>query len=135
MTAPGVNMPSLGRIAGQAYKGKGTSQASALTSAALALIWSKYPTLTNRQVLTRLLATLDGTRTTADPAYGYGEINPATAINSDRAGRSAPNPVFDVADPFVAQLTKPAAPAVPGPGRGGGGAAGPLQRVRRRRPM
>jgi hypothetical protein len=123
VTAPGVNIPSLGRIAGQAYNGKGTSQASALTSAAIALIWSKYPTLTNRQVVARLLATLDRPRASADPAYGYGQINPATAINTN-VSADAPNPVFDVADPFVAQLggapalTAPAAvsvaPAPPG---------------------
>ena len=113
VTAPGVNIPSLGRIAGQAFQGKGTSQASAITSAALALIWSKYPTLTNQQVLSRLLATLDSKRTTADPAYGYGQINPATAINTDVPATTS-NPVFDEANPFVAQLTKPAAPATPG---------------------
>ena len=112
VTAPGVNIPSLGRIAGQAYQGKGTSQASALTSAALALIWSKYPTLTNRQVVARLLATLDSPRTSADPAYGYGQINPASAINT-AVPANAPNPVYDVSDPFVAQLTTPN--AVPAP--------------------
>ena len=112
VTAPGVNIPSLGRIAGQAYQGKGTSQASALTSAALALIWSKYPTLTNRQVVARLLATLDSPRTSADPAYGYGQINPATAINT-AVPANAPNPVYDVSDPFVAQLTPPTAVPTP----------------------
>jgi subtilisin family serine protease len=112
VTAPGVNIPSLGRIAGQAYQGKGTSQASALTSAALALIWSKYPTLTNRQVVARLLATLDSPRSSADPAYGYGQINPASAINT-AVPANAPNPVYDVSDPFVAQLTTPNAVPTP----------------------
>jgi subtilisin family serine protease len=114
VTAPGVNIPSLGRIAGQAYQGKGTSQASALTSAALALIWSKYPTLTNRQVVARLLATLDSPNTSADPAYGYGQINPASAINTN-VPANAPNPVYDVSDPFVAQLTAPTAVPTPAP--------------------
>jgi subtilisin family serine protease len=112
VTAPGVNIPSLGRIAGQAYQGKGTSQASALTSAALALIWSKFPTLTNRQVVARLLATLDNKQASADPASGYGAINPGAAINTNVAA-DAPNPVFDVAAPFIAQLTKPASAATP----------------------
>jgi subtilisin family serine protease len=112
VTAPGVNIPSLGRIAGQAYDGKGTSQASAITSAAIALIWSKYPTLTNRQVVARLLATLDSPRTNADPAYGYGQINPASAINTN-VPAGAPNPVFDVSDPFVKQLAPVAAPSAP----------------------
>jgi subtilisin family serine protease len=114
LTAPGVNIPSLGRIAGQAYDGKGTSQASAITSAALALVWSKYPTLTNRQLVARVLATLDNRQASADPAAGYGQLNPATAINTD-VPADAPNPVYDVSDPFVKQLTPVAAPKVPAP--------------------
>jgi subtilisin family serine protease len=115
VTAPGVNIPSLGRIAGQAYDGKGTSQASAVTSAALALIWSKYPTLTNRQVVARMLATLDNRRASADPASGYGQIDPATAINTN-VPADAPNPVYDVSDPFVKQLTPAVAPKIPAAG-------------------
>ena len=114
VSAPGVNVASLGRVAGQAYTGQGTSQATALTSAALALIWSRYPTLTGRQVLARLLATLDDRRSTADPAYGYGEINPATAINT-AVPADAPNPVFAAADPYVAVIRARAALTPPRP--------------------
>jgi subtilisin family serine protease len=114
VAAPGVNIPSLGRIAGQAYTGQGTSQATALASAALALIWSKYPTLTGRQVLARLLATLDEPHNPADPAYGYGQINPQRAIATD-VPATAPNVVFDAVDPFVALTTARAAEVAPVP--------------------
>ncbi len=116
VTAPGVAIPSLGRIPGQAFEGQGTSQASALASAAIALVWSKYPTLTNRQVVARVLATLDRPHSPADPAYGYGQINPASAINTNVPATAA-NPVFDVSDPFVAQLTAPTAAVAPDPSR------------------
>ena len=41
VTAPGDRIPSLSRDS--AYIGEGTSQATALASAALAMIWSRYP--------------------------------------------------------------------------------------------
>jgi subtilisin family serine protease len=63
MTAPGVNIPSLGREAGAAFAGDGTSQATALTAAAAALVWSRYPRLPAQRVVARLLATLGGHRT------------------------------------------------------------------------
>jgi subtilisin family serine protease len=101
VSAPGVNVPSLSRVAGQAFAGDGTSQATAITSAALALIWSRYPTLNGRQVVTRLLATLDRHSQTRDPAYGYGIVNPARAING-LVPSNAPNPVYAALDPFIA---------------------------------
>jgi subtilisin family serine protease len=114
VTAPGVDIASLGRIAGQAYSGMGTSQAAALTSAAIALIWSKFPKLTNQQVVARLLATLDKPRSSPDPAYGYGQINPASAIRNN-VPASAPNVVYSAAQPFLTQITAAAKPAVPAP--------------------
>jgi subtilisin family serine protease len=100
VTAPGVNVPSLGRVPGQAFVGEGTSQATAITAAALALIWSKYPTLTGRQVVARMLATLDHHSRTQDPSYGYGIVNPDRAITT-AVPANAPNPVYDALDPFL----------------------------------
>jgi len=102
VTAPGVKIPTLSRMPGVAYKGDGTSQATALTSAALAVVWSKYPTLTGRQVLARLLATLDRSSTTRDPAYGFGIINLQKAVRT-AVPTTAPNPVYAALDPFVAR--------------------------------
>jgi subtilisin family serine protease len=104
LAAPGVNIPSLSRVAGSAYAGDGTSQATAIASAVVALIWSKFPQLTGRQVVARLLATLDRHRTTRDPGYGYGIVNAYRAITAPVAA-SAPNPVYSAADPFVDRMT------------------------------
>jgi len=117
VTAPGANVPTIGRIAGQAYYGDGTSQAAAITSAGLALVWSKYPKLTGRQVVARLLATLDGRRATRSAAGGYGGVDIARAVTAN-VPVDAPNPVFAAADPFLAyDKAKTAKPAVPKPRR------------------
>lgn len=115
VVAPGVDIPSLGRIPGEAFTGEGTSQATAITSAALALIWSKFPTSTNRQILARLLATLDNPHRPADPAYGYGAIDPERAIETDVPVNAA-EPVISALAPYIAvqqadalHLTPPAA--------------------------
>jgi len=100
VSAPGDNVPSLSRNA--AYIGEGTSQATALTSAALALIWSKYPHETNRQVLSRLLDTAtDRGPTGRDPSYGYGVIQPAAAIATAAPAATAKNPVLDAVQPLI----------------------------------
>ncbi|HJQ02478.1 MAG TPA: S8 family serine peptidase [Jatrophihabitans sp.] len=99
VSAPGDSIPSLSRDS--AYVGEGTSQATAITSAALALVWSKYPHETNRQVLTRLLNTVtDRGPAGRDPAYGFGVINPAAAIAAHPAAGAA-NPVFDGVQPLL----------------------------------
>ena len=117
VSAPGVKIPSLGRIPGQAFSGDGTSQATAMTSASLAMIWSKFPTLTNSQVVARLLATLDKKSATRDPSYGYGVINPYRAITTD-VPATADDPVFDALAPYEALnkaqvATAPSAPTPP----------------------
>ncbi len=113
VTAPGVNVPTISRVAGQAFYGDGTSQAAAITSAGLAMIWSKYPNLTGRQVVARLLATLDGRQATRSAAGGYGAIDIERAVTAN-VPADAPNPVFAAADPFVAlDAAKSVAPAVP----------------------
>ncbi|MCW2497857.1 S8 family serine peptidase [Jatrophihabitans sp.] len=102
LTAPGVNIPSLGRIAGQAYSGEGTSQATAIASAAAAIVWSAKPKLTAEQLLTRLIATTDHHLSTHSTSYGYGIVNPYAAIN-DAVPANAPNPVFSLVAPFLAR--------------------------------
>jgi subtilisin family serine protease len=100
VTAPGKDVPSLGRVAQRAYVGDGTSQATAITAAALALIWSEYPALTGRQIVTRMLATLDHPMATQDPSYGYGIVNPYRAITR-AVPANARNPVYEALDPFL----------------------------------
>lgn len=101
VTAPGVDIPTISRVPGQAFYGDGTSQAAAITSAGLAMIWSKYPDLTNRQVVARLLATLDNAQPTRSPVSGYGAVDIGRAVTAS-VPADAPNPVFAAADPFLA---------------------------------
>ncbi len=117
LTAPGVNIPSLGRRPGSAYSGDGTSQATAIASAVVALAWSKYPKLTGPQIMTRVIATLDRHSTQRDPGYGFGIIDAYRAVTGVVAA-NAPNPVSAAADPFLAReraFVHAAAAAVPAP--------------------
>jgi subtilisin family serine protease len=113
LVAPGVNVPSLGRVLGQAYAGAGTSQSAALTSGVAALVWSAHPELDARGVATRLLATLDGHRSRPSTSYGYGRLDAYRAVTA-RVPADAPNPVFDAVAPFMSRVDalakKPAKP-------------------------
>jgi len=102
LTAPGVAIPSLGRIPGAAYAGNGTSQATAIASAVVALVWSKHPELTGRQVIARVLATLDERRSKPDPAYGWGQLDGYRAVTA-AVPAGAPNPIYAAAAPFAAR--------------------------------
>jgi subtilisin family serine protease len=116
LDAPGVDIPSLGRIAGQAFSGNGTSQAAALVSAAAALVWSRYPHLTGTQVVARLLATLDERRRRASPAYGFGLLDAHRAVTAS-VPADAPDPVAARAAPFLrraAALHRGLGPPPPG---------------------
>ena len=123
VTAPGVHVPSLGRVPGHAFSGNGTSQATAITSAALALVWSKFPKLTGRQIVARLLATLDRRTTKRDPAYGFGIVNAGRAIRAT-VSADAPNPVYAPLDPFVAAARRPPT-RLPPPAAAGANASPP----------
>jgi len=112
LTAPGVNVASLSRIAGDAYSGDGTSQATAVASAVFAVVWSKYPKLTGRQIVARVLATLDDRRAVRDSSYGYGKLNAYSAVTA-AVPRTAANPVFADADPFIRRADAFAANTMP----------------------
>lgn len=94
VAAPGVRMRTLDVDGRRAFT-NGTSNASALVSGAVALVWSKDPSLTNRQVVARLLATArDAAEPGRDDRTGYGIVRPYQAITTD-VPPDAPNPVFD----------------------------------------
>jgi subtilisin family serine protease len=115
--APGVDIASLSRVAGSAFAGNGTSQATAIASAAVALVWSKYPTLTGRQVVARVLATLDRRRAHRDPGIGFGVLNAYRAVTA-AVPADAANPVYAAAAPFQAReqaFAKAARAAPPAP--------------------
>jgi subtilisin family serine protease len=125
LTAPGVEIASLSRVPGSAYRGKGTSQATAITAAVVALVWSKYPKLSARAVVTRLLATLRHGAVSSNgahsSAYGYGTLDAHGAVLA-RVPKTAPNPVYEAVEPFLhrqaalaAQQVTPPAPATTAP--------------------
>jgi type VII secretion-associated serine protease mycosin len=122
VVAPGVHMRTINLAGARGYS-DGTSDATALTSGAIALVWSKYPQLTNRQVVARVLATArDLGAPGRDDVYGYGVVKPIAALTADVAADAA-NPIFDrlpartaTADPSTAPGEDAAAdPAAPSP--------------------
>ncbi len=114
--APGVAVASLSRTRGSAYAGDGTSQATAIASAAIALVWSKYPRLTGSQVVARVLATLDQHHARRDTGVGYGLLDAYRAV-TEAVPASAPDPVAAAAEPFRAreQALRGASVAPPAP--------------------
>jgi subtilisin family serine protease len=112
MAAPGVNIASIGPQ-GAPYSGDGTSQATALASAAAALVWSKYPNLTASQVVARMVATVDPRSDRS--AYGYGILDTYRAVTAS-VPRSAPDPVAALSRPFLrASLARSHPAAAPRP--------------------
>jgi hypothetical protein len=108
VSAPGVQVLSLNR-ANDLYVGDGTSQATALVSGALALIWSAHRTESNRQIAARLMAGLrDVAASGRDIETGYGAVNPLASARAAITA-SSPNPVFAGADPFLRELRAPKA--------------------------
>src|SRR6201999_4226501 len=97
MTAPGAQIASIGHD-GSPYAGSGTSQATAIASAAAALVWSKFPDLTADQLVARLLATADRAGDPHSAAYGYGTVNPYRAVHAT-VPAGAPDPVYADARP------------------------------------
>jgi subtilisin family serine protease len=110
LVAPGVNVPSLGRIAGQAFAGEGTSQAAAITSAVAALVWSAHPELDAAGVAARLTNTVDDPQQPPSEELGHGYLDAYQAVTAD-VPAGAPNPVYDLVRPFLrrsARLSRPA---------------------------
>ncbi len=88
VVAPGVAI--LSTLPGNRYEAwPGTSMAAPFVSGIAALLWSRYPSLTNADVRDRLLSTAEHVGTSIyDPTgrtaeYGYGLINAAQAVGLD----------------------------------------------------
>jgi subtilisin family serine protease len=95
VAAPGVLVQSLSKNGSFTRGYSGTSQAAALTSGAVALVRSKYPDMSAREVVQRIIASArdSGPQPGKDLATGYGAVRPAHAL-LDKVPRNAPNPVF-----------------------------------------
>lgn len=114
VTAPGDDVPTLTRVPQEGFVGSGTSQATAMASAALALIWSRYPTESNQQILSRLLGTVqDRGPAGRDSAYGIGFIEPNRAIAAPAKVAAAPNSVFAGVQPLLRLAKATAASPTP----------------------
>ncbi len=91
---PGVNAGSIGR-AGVFTNNSGTSTATALAAGAIALVRAKFPKMSAREVVQRIIAsTLDSGPKGVDLQTGYGVLRPYHAL-TDKVPANAPNPVFD----------------------------------------
>lgn len=107
VAAPGVYTGGVDKN-GQFYRSNGTSDASALTSAAVALVRSKYPQMPAREVVQRIVAsTRDAGPPGKDEQTGYGVVRPLHALQ-DEVPKNAPNPVFDAYDQWAAANGKKA---------------------------
>ncbi|MFG1711179.1 S8 family serine peptidase [Nonomuraea sp. M3C6] len=81
----------------------GTSSATALTSAVVALVRSKFPNLSARDVVQRIMAGLrDAGPNGRDDQTGYGAVRPNQALTTAEVPRDTPNPVFAAYDKWVA---------------------------------
>ncbi len=100
VAAPSEDMAAL-RYSGALETTGGTSFATALTSASLALLRSAYPTESARQIVSRLLYTAQDVHTPGpDPVTGHGLIRPDKALTATVPPGFA-NPVYDRFDTFT----------------------------------
>jgi hypothetical protein len=106
VAAPGVQVGSVIKDGKYHTSNGGTSSAAALTSAAVALVRSKFPHMSARKVVQRIIAsTKDMGPAGKDDQTGYGGVRPRYAL-SGGAPKSAPNPVFDAYDKWAAANDK-----------------------------
>ncbi|MXQ64786.1 S8 family serine peptidase [Actinomadura rayongensis] len=84
----------------------GTSQAGALTAGAVALVRSKFPNMSNREIVQRIIGTAkDVGPSGKDEQTGYGVVIPSAALTAN-VPKNAPNPVFAKYDKWKASQPK-----------------------------
>ncbi|MFF6777849.1 type VII secretion-associated serine protease mycosin [Streptomyces sp. NPDC012637] len=99
-------------------KSTGTSDATALASAAAALIWAEHPEWTNNQVLKVMLNTLAAPNDGAgrNDYIGYGAIRPLRALKTPGdPGPADVRPIPDLPSEPTASPSSSAVPATTGP--------------------
>jgi type VII secretion-associated serine protease mycosin len=106
VAAPGEGVGSIGKDGHLYHWGRGTSQATALTSGIVALIRSRFPDMPARQVVQRLINTAkDVGPKGKDDQTGYGLIIAGKALTAD-VPASAPNPVYEALDKWKAERAR-----------------------------
>lgn len=93
VAAPASQIASAGDN-GQYVEADGTSYAAGYVSATLALIRSRYPTLTAGQAIRQLISTTRQHTAIPGPQLGYGEIDPLTSLTTSVDATSAVNPLL-----------------------------------------
>jgi type VII secretion-associated serine protease mycosin len=97
VAGPGVNIVGIDKR-GVVTTGSGTSEAAALVSGVVALLRARFPEMSARQIVTRLLATAkDAGAPGRDDQTGYGIVRPLNALTED-VPADAPNPVYEEVD-------------------------------------
>jgi membrane-anchored mycosin MYCP len=105
VTAPGVNVTSAAPGGGYAQDDlNGTSFAAAFVSGVAALVRARYPGLSARQVVARIVATADGN---SGSATGSGLVNPVEAVTAILGGSPAQGPSPSAAAPVPVSRTLP----------------------------
>jgi type VII secretion-associated serine protease mycosin len=83
LAAPAVDIVST-NAGGGYFKSFGTSDATAIIAGVAALVRSKFPQLSAREVVHRMTATaIDKGKPGRDDEYGYGIVNPVGALTAD----------------------------------------------------
>ncbi|GAA2161716.1 S8 family serine peptidase [Actinomadura napierensis] len=99
--APGADVGGIGKTGHVYNSGAGTSQASALTSGAVALVRSKFPQMKARRVVQLLTNTAKDFGTPGkDDQLGYGVISIPRALKNN-VSQGAENPVYARLDKAV----------------------------------
>jgi type VII secretion-associated serine protease mycosin len=102
VAAPGAQVGSVLRDGRFHTSEGGTSSSTALTSAAVALLRSKFPEMPARDVVQRIIASAGDVGTPGkDNQTGYGLIRPYRALTGN-VRKNASNPVFAAYDKWVA---------------------------------
>ena len=116
--APGVDI--IGPVPKTGYQtGKGTSDATAIVSGAAALIRSKFPQMSAKDVMNRLTATADDIGPPGrDDECGFGELNIVKALTADvpsvdGSATASPSEAASTAAPTVSAGPTAASPAQP----------------------
>jgi type VII secretion-associated serine protease mycosin len=113
VSAPGYLVGSIDKYGRYMNDISGTSQATALTSAAVALVRAKYPNMSAREVVQRIINTTVpiGGKGHHDQT-GYGAVLPSAAMTKN-VDKNAPNPPFERLDAWLASHPQQSSSAAP----------------------
>lgn len=113
--APGWGVGSINKQGRFLNNISGTSQAAALTAGAAAILRARYPNLSARDLVQRLInTTVDAGPKGQDQQTGSGAVVPILALTRT-VEKSAPNPPFQALDQWLAANKQSAGPTASGP--------------------